>query len=169
MEPHRNQVYKTQNLQNKNKSTVSNSSLQNLKVQTLSHLYTHSHHPLKLTLKLTHSLIHKANPQPSAEANSLPTVTKVVSQAIVAHCRRSQPTVLKVLSVSSQYFVVFASQIPLSLSFSNFRFWNSTVTQGFSDLFRFFFCVFFVGVLRIWFCFGNDISFYVIVRIEKKN
>ena len=31
-----------------------------------------------------------------------------------------------------------------------------------------FFCVFFVGVLRIWLCFGNDISFYVIVRIEKK-
>ena len=32
----------------------------------------------------------------------------------------------------------------------------------------FFFCVFFVGVLRIWLCFGSDISFYVIVRIEKK-
>ena len=29
------------------------------------------------------------------------------------------------------------------------------------DLFGFFFlCVFFVGVLRIWFCFGNDISRY---------
>ena len=28
--------------------------------------------------------------------------------------------------------------------------------------------VVFVGVLRIWLCVCNDISFYVIVRIEKK-
>ena len=61
VEPCENQVYKTRNLQNINTSTVSNGSLQNLKVQILTHSNTHSHRPLKLTLKLTHSLIHKAN------------------------------------------------------------------------------------------------------------
>ena len=44
---------------------------------------------------------------------------------------------------------------------------------GFLFCFVLFFCFFVVvvvvvGVLGIWLCFGNDISFYVIVRIEKK-
>ena len=42
VEPRRNRVYKTRNLQNKNKSIVSNGSLQNLKVQTLTRTPIHT-------------------------------------------------------------------------------------------------------------------------------
>ena len=99
-----------------------------LKVQThsLTHSNTLSLRPLKLSHSLTHSFRFKQS-QPSAKAKSQPTVTKVVtlkqSQSIV-NVVRSPPCQRYSLFLLDTLSFLLLRFLSLSLSLSNFRFWN---------------------------------------------
>ena len=114
VEPRRNRVYKTQNLQNKNKSTaLSNGSLQNPQSSnSLTHSNTLSLCPLKLTHSFTHSL--SSNHSPMLKQNRSLLSTLFVAQL----CRSYSLFLLNTLSFLLLKFLC------LCLSFSNFRFWN---------------------------------------------
>ena len=128
VEPRRNWVYKTQNLQNKNKSTVSNGSLQNLKVQTLTHSNTHSQRPLKLTHSLNHSFIKQIRSPVLKQIRCPLSRRQSLKQSQLIVTVRSPPCWRYSLFLLNTLSFLLLRFLCLSFSFSNFRFWNSTVT-----------------------------------------